>query len=88
MIGHKSDLPLLLTTKAPVIFVWQSTSSLSNREKNLILQKKKIKKKKNLSLQERVNEIDVEESYVWGLEEWHLLQENVGKLKVFISIGF
>jgi len=87
MIGHKSDLPLLLTTKAPVIFVWQSTSSLSNREKNLILEKKKIKKK-NLTLQERVNEIDVEESYVWGLEEWHLLQENVGKLKVFISIGF
>jgi len=87
MIGHKSDLPLLLTTKAPVIFVWQSTFSLSNREKNLILEKKKIKKK-NLTLQERVNEIDIEESYVWGLEEWHLLQENVGKLMVFISIGF
>jgi len=34
----------------------------------LILEKKKIKKK-NLTLQERVNEIDIEESYVWGLEE-------------------
>jgi len=36
----------------------------------LILQKlKKRKKRRILSLQDRVNEIDVEESYVWGLEE-------------------
>jgi len=30
---------------------------------------KKREEKKYLALQERVNEIDVEESYVWGLEE-------------------